>query len=124
MLALILIGGENVLGGVRPILGPKRPLFLFTKCSLSTRVDDFFLNSQDTSLGSTSMTMIITVVPPVGPPIPTIVGKAIKIDQDQDYQVYLDEKLDRDGVYFETEDLTMIFPNGTIIYQYVLKSYL
>ena len=63
------------------------------------------------------MTMIITVVPPVGPPIPTIVGKAIKIDQDQGYQVYLDEKLDRDGVYFETEDLTMIFPNGTIIYQ-------
>ena len=74
-------------------------------------------NSQDTSLSSTSMTMIITVVPPVGPPIPTIVGKAIKINQDQDYQVYLDEKLDRDGVYFETEDLTMIFPNGTIIYQ-------
>ena len=41
-LALILIGGENVLEEVRPILGPKRPLFLFTKCSLSTRVDDDF----------------------------------------------------------------------------------
>ena len=63
------------------------------------------------------MTMIVTVVPPVGPPTPMIVGRAIQTSQNEGFDVYLDEKLDKEGVYFETEDLTMIFPNGTIVYQ-------
>ena len=63
------------------------------------------------------MTMIVTVVPPVGPPTPMIVGRAIQTAQNEGFDVYLDDKLDKEGVYFENEDLTMIFPNGTIVYQ-------
>ena len=64
---------------------------------------------------STSMTMIITIVPPVGPPVPVLVGKAIQNAPNATFDVYLDDKFDRDDVYFETEDSSMIFPNGTII---------
>ena len=64
---------------------------------------------------STSMTMIITIVPPVGPPVPVLVGKAIQDSPEDAFEVYLDEKFDRDGVYFETEDKMRLFPNGTII---------
>ena len=63
------------------------------------------------------MTMVITVVPPVGPPIPVIAGRAIQTSPDQDYEVYLDDIFEKDGVYFEVEDSSMVFPNGTIIYK-------
>ena len=41
------------------------------------------------------MTMVITVVPPVGPPIPTITGKAIRSSPNSKYEVYLLEGLEK-----------------------------
>ncbi len=89
--------------------------------------------------------MIITIVPPVGPPIPVLVGRALiqngtetKSRSAQDssagdfndrkeavVDVYLDEQFDKDGVYLELDDMTKVFPNGTLIYRYFLiKCYL
>ena len=72
--------------------------------------------SQDVDLMSTSMTMVITIVPPVGPPVPVLVGRAIQKSPNASYEIYLNEELEKDGVYFETQDATKLFPNGTIIY--------
>ena len=66
---------------------------------------------------STSMTMIITIVPPVGPPIPVLVGRALQQSPNSTFEVYLNEQFDKDGAYFELEDSTMVFPNGTLIYR-------
>ena len=64
------------------------------------------------------MTMIMTIVPPVGPPIPVIVGKAIQTNPEENFDVFLDKQFEKDGVYFETDDKTKIFPqNGTLVYQ-------
>ena len=63
------------------------------------------------------MTMVIAIVPPVGPPIPVLVGKAIKDNPNSTYEVYLEKDLEKENVFFELDDSTMIFPNGTIIYQ-------
>ena len=41
------------------------------------------------------MTMIITVVPPVGPPVPTITGKAIRFSPNSKYEVYLLKSLEK-----------------------------
>ena len=41
------------------------------------------------------MTMIITVVPPVGPPVPTITGKAIRSSPNSKYEVYLLKSLEK-----------------------------
>ena len=41
------------------------------------------------------MTMVITVVPPVGPPIPTITGKAIRSSPNSKYEVYLLKSLEK-----------------------------
>ena len=62
--------------------------------------------------------MVITIVPPVGPPVPVLVGKAIQPRQNSTYDVYLNEGIDEEGVFFETEDETKLFPNGTISYRY------
>ena len=64
-----------------------------------------------------SMTMIITIVPPVGPPIPVLVGRAIQDEPQNPFEIFLDESMDKEGVYFETEDSSKIFPNGTIVYK-------
>lgn len=72
--------------------------------------------SQDVDLMSTSMTMVITIVPPVGPPIPVLVGRAIQKAPNASYEIFLNEELEKDGVYFETQESTKLFPNGTIIY--------
>ena len=63
------------------------------------------------------MTMVIAIVPPVGPPIPVLVGKAIKDNPNASYEVYLEKDLEKENVFFELEDSTMVFPNGTFIYQ-------
>ena len=72
--------------------------------------------SQDVDLMSTSMTMVITIVPPVGPPVPVLVGRAIKRSPNSTFDIYLNDGLEKEGVYFETEDATRLFPNGTILY--------
>ena len=61
--------------------------------------------------------MVIAIVPPVGPPIPVLVGKAIKDNPNSTYEVYLEKDLEKENVFFELDDSTMVFPNGTIIYQ-------
>ena len=73
--------------------------------------------SQDTDLMSTSMTMVITIVPPVGPPVPVLVGRAIQKAPNASFEIFLNEELEKDGVYFEAQESnTKLFPNGTIIY--------
>lgn len=68
-------------------------------------------------LMSTSMTMVITIVPPVGPPVPVLVGRAIQKAPNASFEIFLNEELEKDGVYFEAQESnTKLFPNGTIIY--------
>ena len=66
---------------------------------------------------STSTTMVITIVPPVGPPIPVLVGRAIQTSPNSTYDVYLKEEFEKENVFFELEDSTMAFPNGTFVYR-------
>ena len=56
------------------------------------------------------MTMVITVVPPVGPPIPTITGKAIRSSPNSKYEVYLLEGLEKGNrLHTQTHNQSEIF---------------
>ena len=57
------------------------------------------------------MAMVIVIVPPVGPPIPVIVGRALK-----DGTVFMDQRFKDPRVFFE-DGQTKLFPNGTLVYQ-------
>ena len=54
---------------------------------------------------------MITIVPPVGPPVVVPVGRAVK-----DQGVVLDARFQRKDVFFQDGDTT-IFPNGTMVYE-------
>ena len=54
---------------------------------------------------------VITIVPPVGPPVVVPVGRAVK-----DHGVVLDARFQRKDVFFQDGDTT-IFPNGTMVYE-------
>ena len=46
-------------------------------------------------LMSTSMTMVITIVPPVGPPVPVLVGRAIQKAPNASFEIFLNEELEK-----------------------------
>ena len=54
---------------------------------------------------------MITIVPPVGPPVVVPVGRAVK-----DQGVVLDARFQRKDVFFQ-DGATTIFPNGTMVYE-------
>ena len=54
---------------------------------------------------------VITIVPPVGPPVVVPVGRAVK-----DQGVVLDTRFQRKDVFFQ-DGATTIFPNGTMVYE-------
>jgi len=67
-------------------------------------------NANDVAVSNNYMAMVITIVPPIGPPIPVIVGRAL-----QDGNVFLDDRFKKPGVFFQDGD-TKMFPNGTMLY--------
>ena len=74
--------------------------------------------SQDTDVTATSMTTVVVIVPPVGPPIPVIVGRALtsgehaKLSLDQRFAT----KPDNETFLEETtgKERRRIYLNGTI----------
>ena len=62
------------------------------------------------------MTMVITVVPPVGPPIPTITGKAIRSSPNSKYEVYLLRGLEKGNrLHTQTHNQSEIFVSFSIM---------
>jgi len=67
-------------------------------------------NANDVAVQNNYMSTVITIVPPVGPPVVVPVGRAVK-----DKGIFLDSRFKKSDVYFE-DGASKIFPNGTIIY--------
>ncbi len=77
------------------------------------------LIDQDVQTTATSMSTVVVIVPPVGPPIPVVVGRAI------DGQLVLDDGLEREDLaYLEDEtDGKKMYLNGTISYRSLSEIY-
>ena len=60
-------------------------------------------------MNSDHMTMVITVVPPVGPPVPTITGKAIRFSPNSKYEVYLLKSLEKGNKLLINQSIRKMF---------------
>ncbi|XP_023346288.1 hybrid signal transduction histidine kinase E [Eurytemora carolleeae] len=78
-------------------------------------------NANDVSVSNNYMSLVITIVPPIGPPIPVIVGRAL-----QSGSVFLDKRFKRPGVFLEDQTKKGITKKNYIflLLREKIKSYL